>query len=57
MQDLQSIVTILEQNAIESDKDIYKGRSLKELAEYVYEGLIGTTISGLNGEHGLQPIP
>ena len=57
MQDLQSIVTILQENAIESDKDIYNGRSLKELAEYVYDGLLDTTKFGLHGKHGLQPIP
>ena len=40
MQDMLSIITILEQNAIESDKDIYDGLSLKDLAEQVYDELL-----------------
>ena len=40
MQDMLSIITILEQNAIESDKVIYEGMPLKDLAEQVYDELL-----------------
>ena len=43
-----SVITILEQNAIESDKDIYDGMSLKDLAEQVYDELL---------ELGRNPTP
>ena len=37
---MRQLITILEQNAIESDKDIYDGLSLKDLAEQVYDELL-----------------
>ena len=52
MQDLQSIITILQQNAIESDKDIYDGMSLKDLAEPVYDELLAIVKS-----QSPQPVP
>ena len=52
LQDMLSIITILEQNAIESDKDIYEGMPLKDLAEQVYEELLRGARSGTP-----QPVP
>ena len=47
-----SIITILEQNAIESDKDIYEGMPLKDLAEQVYDELLSVARSTTP-----QPVP
>ena len=52
LQDMLSIITILEQNAIESDKDIYEGMPLKDLAEQVYEELLRGARSSTP-----QPVP
>ena len=35
-----AIVTFLEDNAIESDKEIFEGMDLKTLAEQVYDELL-----------------
>ena len=52
LQDMLSIITILEQNAIESDKDIYEGMPLKDLAEQVYDELLSVSRSATP-----QPVP
>lgn len=52
LQDMLSIITILEQNAIESDKDIYEGMPLKDLAEQVYDELLSVSRSPTP-----QPVP
>ena len=52
LQDMLSIITILEQNTIESDKDIYEGMPLKDLAEQVY----GELLRGAQSSPP-QPVP
>ena len=47
-----AVITILEQNAIESDKVIYEGMPLKDLAEQVYDELLKVVRSPTP-----QPIP
>ena len=52
-----AIVTFLEDNAIESDKEIFEGMDLKTLAEQVYDELLSIAQGTSDLEKSLKPVP